>query len=202
MKAVSNWNFPEPRTGLAGRWDRFVGPGATIIEQIMPVAVAMVAAGLALTAAAFQEPGWAAWQWALAAFLAFDLFGGVATLATSSAKRWYHRTGVTKSSHLAFVSAHGLQIGLVAFCFRDLDVNWFATFSLAIVLASAVVMSTPLRFQRSVAYVLACVGVLLGLSVFTPTLGLEWFVPVLFIKLVIAHTTYEEPYVEQKGVAS
>ena len=41
------WQPPEPRSGLAGQWDKFVGPGATAAElwlQFLPV----VLPGLAL----------------------------------------------------------------------------------------------------------------------------------------------------------
>ncbi|MHA1379184.1 MAG: hypothetical protein ACTSRG_12450 [Candidatus Helarchaeota archaeon] len=33
-----------------------------------------------------------------------------------------------------------------------------------------------------------------NLYIFTPTIGLEWFVPVFFCKLLIAHILREEPY--------
>lgn len=202
MNTTSDWNFPEPRAGLAGKWDRFVGPGASTTEQVLPVAAALIAATFVVSNAAFKEIDWTPLQFALAALLAFDLFGGPATLATSSAKRWYHRSNASRSGHLQFVSSHILQIGLVAFLFRSNDWLWLITISLAVFSASSVVLSVPLHLQRAVAYIFACAGAALGVSVFSPTPGMEWFVPVLFIKLVIAHSTVEEPYVDQEEPTS
>ena len=195
MKLASEWSYPEPRAGLAGQWDRFVGPGATVSEQVLPVVVAILASVLVTAAAVSKDLGWTAAQYILAAVLAFDLFGGPATLATPSAKRWYHRPAASHASHLRFVSAHLLQIGLVAWLFRGGDWPWTAAIGAAVFLASAIVLATPLHLRRAVAYALACAGAALGLSVFESTPGLQWFVPVLFIKLVIAHSTIEEPYV-------
>ncbi|MEM7011955.1 MAG: hypothetical protein AAF585_10775 [Verrucomicrobiota bacterium] len=194
MNTKSEWNYPPPREGFAGQWDRFVGPGATKAEQLIPVFAALAAAALVLGIAATKDLGWTTLQFVLAGFLAFDLFGGPAMLATSSAKRWYHRASSTRAGHLKFVSAHILQIGLVAYFFRNGDWLWLATISTTVFVASSLVLSTSLRFQRTVAFILACIGIALDMSLFDPTPGLPWFVPVLFIKLVIAHSTVEEPY--------
>ncbi|MGB6298936.1 MAG: hypothetical protein WBF90_22540 [Rivularia sp. (in: cyanobacteria)] len=58
--------------------------------------------------------------------MGFDLVGGVITNATSSAKRWFHRTGQTWQHHLAFVSIHIFHIFLVALLFRDSDWSFLA----------------------------------------------------------------------------
>lgn len=200
MKRRSDWNYPPPREGFAGQLDRFVGPGATKAEQIIPLVTAIAAAGLVLGIAATQDLGWTTLQFILAGLLAFDLFGGPATLATSSAKRWYHRASSTLTDHLKFVSAHILQIGLVAHFFRDGDWLWLTAISTGVIVSSTLVLITTLRYQRTVAYILSCFGIALGVSLFDPTPGLAWFVPVLFIKLVIAHSSVEEPYVDQEVV--
>ncbi|NEP44590.1 MAG: hypothetical protein F6K35_37415, partial [Okeania sp. SIO2H7] len=93
------WTYPEPRN-LA---DRFIGPGATrgelLLQLIPPVLMALA---LPLVAK-LGDWGWNFWQMLIAAILAFDLLGGVITNATSSAKRWYHRTGQGFGQHLGFV---------------------------------------------------------------------------------------------------
>lgn len=38
------------------------------------------------------------------------------------------------------------------------------------------------------------VAIVMGLCVFAPTPGLEWFIPLLFLKLLISHLLREEPY--------
>lgn len=35
---VIEWEFPQPRTGIAGAFDRFIGPGATNAEAILQMA--------------------------------------------------------------------------------------------------------------------------------------------------------------------
>lgn len=88
-----DWAQPQPRHGILGTWDRFVGPGATAAELWLSLAAAL--AGVAAVAVhAFQPTTtWSLPQSLLAIILAFDLAGGVVTNATVSATHWYHRPG-------------------------------------------------------------------------------------------------------------
>jgi hypothetical protein len=58
--------------------------------------------------------------------LAFDTAGGIITTATSSARRWYHRSGQGFKQHFAFVSIHLLHLALVSWLYLAFDVAWFA----------------------------------------------------------------------------
>ncbi|MFX1439267.1 MAG: hypothetical protein ACFFFD_03395 [Promethearchaeota archaeon] len=41
------WDYPEPREGLAGQWDTFIGPGATRAESALMLGFGL-AAGILL----------------------------------------------------------------------------------------------------------------------------------------------------------
>jgi hypothetical protein len=194
MHAESDWHYPEPRPGLAGHWDRFIGPGATASEQLIALLPALLGALAVIAYALSCDLGWSYLQYTVAAALAFDTVGGVATNATSSAKRWYHRPGQTVPRHLGFTALHLLHLILVAWLFRDLDLVYAAVVFGYLMLAALLVATVPRRIQRSTALLLVCGAILLSEYGFSPTPGLEWFIPVFFIKLLVSHLTVEEPY--------
>ncbi|NES80973.1 MAG: hypothetical protein F6K10_05960 [Moorea sp. SIO2B7] len=194
MNKKSDWSYPEPRTGLFGQWDKFVGPGATLTEQMISLVPAVFAA-LCITYYSYvSNLGWSLMQHIVAAIIAFDIVGGITTNATSSAKRWYHRSGQTAINHLGFVSIHILQIFLVSWLFRNLDIPYIIGVYLYLLFAASGILYVPLRIQRSVALLLVCGAILISEYVYSPTPGFEWFIPLLFIKLLVSHLTMEEPY--------
>ncbi len=195
MKRESNWEYPEPREGIAGQWDKFIGPGATAGEQLIALIPASLAA-LAIVVYAFvKDFNWTIFQYSIAFLLTFDMIGGVLTNATSAAKRWYHREGETRAKHLGFIAIHIFQIVLVSWLFRDFDLQYIIGVFLYLMLSAAIVTQVPLRIQRSAALLLVCGSIVLSLYIYSPTSGFEWFIPVLFIKLLVSHLTIEEPYV-------
>jgi len=195
MERKSDWNYPEPRKGLPGQWDKFIGPGATRAEQAIALVPAIVAAFAITWYAYAYDLGWNSVQYIVAALLALDMIGGVMTNATSSAKRWYHRSNQTALHHLGFVAIHVLQIFLVAWLFRDLDMTYIVIVYSYLIVSAATVLFVPLRLQRSTALLFVCGAILMSEYVFVPTPGLEWFIPILFVKLLLSHLTVEEPYI-------
>lgn len=116
-----DWNPPEPRAGLAGQWDRFMGPGLRPAEfWLILLPSLLMTIGVILYASA-QNLGWTAVQTLVAAIITFDLTGGVITNATSTAKRWYHRSGQGVKEHLGFTAVHFIHLLLVAWLFRGGD---------------------------------------------------------------------------------
>ena len=110
MSTRINWNYPQPRTGLAGALDKFFGPGTTSAEAWLE-AVFAVMAGVALPTYAFLKGfEWTPVQYLVATFLALDIAGGIVTNATTSAKRWYHREGRGFRAHFGFVALHVVYI--------------------------------------------------------------------------------------------
>jgi hypothetical protein len=194
MNPQINWNYPPPRSGWRKEIDTFIGPGVTRCELLLELAVSL-AGGLLILAYALSQPlGWNGWQIALAVLLAFDLAGGVVTNATSTAKRWYHRPGQRLRDHVIFIAVHGVHLGLVAWAFRAGDwasaVGWYAF----LMFASLLILLIPLYLQRPVAFSIFGLGLLLALYLDTPVPGLEWFIPVFLLKLLVSHLLREEPY--------
>jgi hypothetical protein len=190
------WNPPEPRPGLAGHWDRFVGPGLHPAEfwLILLPTLAMTV-GVPVYAYA-QNLGWTAVQYLLAASLAFDLTGGVITNAATPAKRWYHRPGQGMKAHLGFTAVHGGHLLLIAWLFRGGDwLYWGMTYGYLLVTA-LFILRVGWRRQRPLAMLAWLGGLLLGLYAFTPTPGLEWFLPFFYAKLLVSHLVKEAPFEE------
>lgn len=200
---VSDWRYPEPRAGWMGTWDRFVGPGATTSELFLAGVAATVAAIVVSAYAGLNDLGWAWHQHLVAIIIAFDLVGGVVTNATPSAKRWYHRKGQGPRELFRFVAGHAIQVAAIAFVFQETGaLVYFLWVYLYVLLASAATLLAPIKLQRSVALLAVCGAVMLADWVLPSTPGLEWFLPVLTLKLVVSHATREEPYFRNDAAGS
>lgn len=194
MEMNISWEPPRPRKGLAGAWDKFVGPGATRAEFWLQIMVA-AAAGIALPVYALaRDLGWSTAQLIVGGLLALDLGGGVFTNATSSAKRWYHRNGQGFTQHFAFVALHAIHIFLVAWLFRSMDWRFFLIVYGYLLATTLLVLSTPLYLQRPLAMLVMGGAILLNIHAFAPVRGMQWFVPVLFLKLSVSHLPKEAPF--------
>jgi hypothetical protein len=189
-----DWIPLKPRPGLPGEWDKFVGPGQTRTEFWLILVPALLA-GLTAPLYALQAGlGWTPIQLIVAGVMAFDLVGGVATNATASAKRWYHRPGQGWLQHLEFVAVHALHIFLVAWLFRGGDWFYFFIYYAYLLAASLMITRVQLYLQRPVALLLLVGVLLLNIYGIMPSAGLEWFVPVFFMKLLVSHLIKEVPY--------
>ncbi len=65
-----------------------------------------------------------------------------------------------------------------------------ATYSL-LMAATFVVLVTPGYLQRPVAVIFICIAMAMTSFCFSPTPGFDWFVPLIFIKLVLGHAVAE-----------
>ena len=185
---------PTPRSGWPRQLDRFIGPGATPAElalQLLPSVGAAIAAPLYASTLSMD---WSPWQLGLIGILGFDLVGGILTNATAAAKRWYHRPGQGWRQHMTFVTVHLFHIGLVALLFRGGDIRFFMGISSYLLLAAGLILRSPLYLQRPIALGLYSLALLSNLYLFAPTPGLEWFLPLFFLKLLISHLLNEMPY--------
>ena len=200
MNALINWNYPRPRPGFGGALDRFFGPGTTRAEAWIQ-ALFSIGAAIAMPAyAAASGFGWSLLQYTVATWLAFDLVGGIITNATSSAKRWYHREGQGFREHFRFIVFHVAYLLLVAWLFRGLDWFYAGVLSAVLLVAALTVLRAPLYLRRPLAFGLVIIAFVLNEYAFSPTDGLQWFVPFLFIKLIASHALREEPYRPQQMV--
>lgn len=194
MTPSINWKYPPPRSGFAGAFDKFFGPGTTRAEAWLE-AVFCLGAGIAMPLYAYLNGfEWSLVQYILAAWIAFDMVGGIITNATSSAKRWYHRPGQGFKAHFSFIALHIGYLFLVAWLFRSMDWMYFGGLSAFLLLAAFIVLRAPLYLQRPLAFGMVVIAFLFNRYGFSPTMGLEWFVPFLFIKLLASHALREEPY--------
>ncbi len=195
--AQINWTPPQPRQGILGAWDKFVGPGATSGEEWLQLAGGIALAGMLgiLLYISRDKLNWSGLQVVVVIFLVLDLTGGIITNATSAAKRWYHRDGQDGiKAHLPFVAIHGLHLLMIAWLFRGMDWAFFAVMYGYLVVASVVIIKTPLYLQRPMSLLLFCGGCLLGMYAFIPTIGLEWFIPFFYLKLLVSHLVKEAPF--------
>lgn len=183
-----------PRLGLRGQLDRFIGPGATAAEMVLQFVPAFLTAIAAPVYAMTLPIEWSPLQLGLISVLGFDFVGGVLTNATAAAKRWYHRPSQGWQQHMGFVVLHMVHVGLVALLFRGGDWYFLVSVSGYLLGASALILSCPLYLQRPVALGLYIVALLCDRYCFAATPGLEWFLPLLFLKLLVSHLLHETPY--------
>ena len=171
-------------------------PGAKRAElwiQFVPV----VLAGLAVPLyASIKGLGWTVPQFTIATLLTMDMVGGAITNATNTAKRWYHREGQGFQQHFLFIAIHATQLFLVAWFFCGS--HWWSFFGILygyLLVTAFVILSVPLSLQRPVAILCYVGSILINCYVIAPIPGLEWFVPVFFLKLLISHLLEEAPFV-------
>ena len=202
MKTTSNQQqdgHPNPRKGFfVNQLDTFVGPGATTAELILQFGASFFIGIGGLVVYEEANPDSTAKQNTVVALIGMDMIGGVVTNSTSAAKAWYHRPGQHFLDHMTFIAIHALQIGTVAYQFvATPEETWFY-FGLVygtLLLCSVIVLTVPLYLQRPVAMSIVAAIMPASMSNFVPkTPGLEWFLPLLFLKLLVSHLTYETPF--------
>lgn len=179
-------DLPPPRSGLLRHWDTLIGPGASRAEQALILGAA-VAGTIGVAAHAYlHNVGWTIWQWMILVVLAVDLFGGVVANGTGAARRWYHRPGQTRRDHFLFVAVHLAQLVVFALAFPS--TNWLTVIgAYAYLLLSALaILAAPTELQRPVSY-LSYIGALGVALLFNAPTGLEWFLPILYFKLLVSH---------------
>lgn len=196
----NSWSSPPIDWSLPpGRTDWSVGTGATAVERTL--ALACAAAGAVAVAVTVPDGvDWRWWQWVVVLVLAVDVVGGVAANGLSTAKRLYHSPPADGAGavvrlvhHPVGFSALHVHPFVVAAVLPGGGWGWALAWYLACVGATALVVAVPPYLQRPAA--LAVVALLLVLAPLGPPPdGLQWFGPVLALKLVLAHAVREEPY--------
>ena len=182
-----------PRPGASGLWDRLIGPGATRAESVIVVLFAVLCAAAVVAYALLADLGWSALQIAVAALFALDIGGGVPANASNSGKRWFHRPGQGFREHLGFALVH-VHPFVLALLFPGFGWGTAAVVYVYLLAATAVVLIVPLYLKRPVAFVLYGVALLGALYALGVPPGLEWFVPLFFLKLLMSHLLPEEAY--------
>lgn len=177
----------KPRSGFKGILDRFVGPGATPAELLLQFLLPVVAAIITVIYASNTVANWSLWHYIVCALLAFDVMGGIITNATSAGKRWYHRPGQNWPQHLGFVMLHIAHLVLVSWLFLNFNITWLVIAALYLILASIVIISTRPYLQQPVALAMYAISLVVCLYVLKMPVGLEWFLPLFYLKLLVSH---------------
>ncbi|WP_291328169.1 hypothetical protein [Desulfovibrio sp. UCD-KL4C] len=189
-----DWELPEFRSGFYGIIDKLIGPGATPAEKKLQLYIPPLAGLFVVVQNYISQFDWSITQQLIAFLIAFDIAGGVITNSTSSAKRWFHREGQGFKEHMSFVLLHFSQIALVNIFFMKFSLIWIGAVGGFLLLACALILQTPLYLRRTVALMFYAISVLLSLYVFASPVHLEWFLPLLYLKLLVSHILREEPY--------
>lgn len=194
MQAQHNTSMPQPRSGLAGQWDKLIGPGATAAENALILGAFALGVALTIWRVASLDLSWSVWQWAVGLLVGADVLAGAVANATTAAKRWYYRPGQTARDHLVFVAVHAAHLGLLALVFPEM--TWLAA-ALAygfLLGAAALIVAVPLYLQRPLAMLATCGGLFLALYALPLIPGLEWLLPVFYLKLLAGHLVRETPW--------
>ncbi len=192
--APISWNYN-------GGNDPLCGTGATPTERLFAYGMATLFTVIILLVDQHRDvPVADGWRIALLAFFAFDIAGGAVANMLNSCKRFYHarlQPGEGRIARLAknprlFTAIHVHPI-IAAYFFQGSLLSaaaWYVLLQASV----AVVLALPLYLRRAVATGLTVLA-LLGNQYLLPLgAGLEWFVPCLFIKMVLGHAVQEEPY--------
>lgn len=81
------WEYPEPREGFMGHWDRFISPGATRSENVIMLIIAAIGGMAVLLYQYIANIGWDFLQLVIIAIIAFDIIGGAIANNTAVTKR-------------------------------------------------------------------------------------------------------------------
>ena len=198
-----SWEPPAPRAGIAGAWDRFVGPGTTDAEQWVQLA------GVVAVSSSVVLHWWATWEnleWSwvqlfVSSLLLLDVAGGIVTNATSPAKRWYHRAGYSRRQHMTFIGLHLAHLLLLMVLFDEYGLGFVLVNYGFLVGAVLFLLAVPLYMQRPWGFTLYSLAVVGSIYLYKGAPGLEWFLPLFYLKLLLSHGLTEAPFrpVEIRG---
>ncbi|MFF0550869.1 hypothetical protein ACFYUL_18115 [Streptomyces sp. NPDC004311] len=191
-----SWEIPATPPGLAGRLERFMGPGKTRSESAVET-LGLIGCALLLAAGLWESGAareWTAGQLVVVALAGLDLIGGVLTNATNAAKRWYHRADRgARRARLVFVSAHLLHLAAVGLYVLSGDLAWTAGNAVLLLGGAAAVEFAPVHLRRPVSMAVLMAAVLVNLFWLPVPAALAWFAPLFFLKLLVCHLVPEAP---------
>lgn len=193
----------------SGRTYGLVGTGATATERALGYGSAAVLTLVILGADVLRaDPvAQAGWQVALLALFAFDIAGGAVANMLNSCKRLYHSPPRPEDG--AILRALKNPRLFTALHVHPLLIVWAFGGSLAhaaiwyLLLQVAVwgVLAAPLYLRRALATAVSMLAIISAPLAWPLGTGLDWVVPALFVKLVLAHAVREEPYAAPSQLA-
>ncbi|MGW7434018.1 hypothetical protein ACWGIN_31345 [Streptomyces sp. NPDC054861] len=191
-----SWEVPATRPGLAGRLERFMGPGKSRSESAVEI-LGLLGCALLLAVGVWTSHAtrhWSTTQLVVVALAGFDLIGGVLTNATNAAKRWYHRAAPgARRARLVFVSAHLIHLAAMGLVVLSGDQTWTLVNGALLLGGAVIVEFSPLHLRRLLAMALWMAAVLVNLFWLPLPAALAWFAPLFFLKLLVCHLVPEAP---------
>ncbi|HNP88606.1 MAG TPA: hypothetical protein PKK78_20890 [Kouleothrix sp.] len=191
---IINWHYH-------GKTDYSVGAGATRAEYLLGWGAAALGFLFYSYLYLLQALPWAFWQYLLAAFLGFDVAGGLVCNSLNSCKRFYLTPAQPSDSRFsqliknplifAALHIHSLLIGLL---YNTPNWRFGLGWYLALIGSTVLVLKSPLYLRRPMAMLCILAAILVNASLLVPVQGFAWMMPALFIKIVYGHVVREEPY--------
>ncbi len=184
-----------------GKTDFSSGTGAYASEKILGLASSVVIPVVLLMHLRDTGMEWSVLQIVIAMLLAFDVSGGLVSNALNSCKRLYHTPPKPSEGKLGVLFKHPVIFSVLHI--HPLVAGWMygngnwgygVTWYVLFLASAAIVLITPLYLKRPVSMLLIMLSVLINLYGMDPIAGLEWLMPLLFIKIVYGHLVREEPY--------
>lgn len=174
---------------MTTQWARtFLGPPRTRAESALGVLGAALTVSL-LIAYLRHTGGWTQWsavQILVLALTGGDLIGGIFTISSDTASRWYHRPGrAARRFRVGFVIAHAvLYLVPVAVVF-GLGWRWALVNTAMILGAAAAIEGAADGVKRMVALCLTIAASLVNLIWLPIPAALAWLPILLFVKVLV-----------------
>lgn len=185
----------------SGKKDIINGTGAYKEERFLGYLGSLIIPTLLIGLILTDKLEWNFVQIAVGLILGFDIGGGMISNSLNSVKRFYHspskpsegKSGKLVKNELIFSAIH-LHPFVVGMVFHNYDwrygLYWYVIFMASVL----IVYNAPLYLKRPVAMLTVMVSILVNAYLITPVYGLQWFIPLLFLKIVYGHLVREEPY--------
>jgi hypothetical protein len=171
-----------------------VGPDASTWEIVLVAAGATVLPFGVLVGWFLSAPLWEWWQILILLLLSADLGGGVVANFLRPCKDFYHEPLTSKASwwekllknHLFFSALHVHPI-VIWGIFSDISIIFGVMWYIQILIATLLMNQIPKRLKRPVAGLVVLIVFVLNAFIIAYPAGFGWFIPLLFIKLVLGH---------------
>ena len=183
-----------------GKTDVINGTGAYFEERVLGYSGAAIVTLLMLYLQFTGYTDWTWWQLLIASYISFDLGGGFMSNSLNSVIRFYetpYKEGEGKSAKYLKndwiyngMHFHPLIVGLVFNNDWVYAIGWQVIFFGSL----AVVAITPQYLKRPISRLLTLLAIIISLYFLQSVPGFEWFIPLIFIKMVMGHMVREEPY--------
>jgi hypothetical protein len=181
---------PNPRPGLLGIWDFIVGPEMPLSETLLCLIPTLIATVSVPAYAVFKHLDWNPIQLIIAAIISFDIVGGAIANLTPTTKRWHHKQENGFNYHFLFIAIH-LHPLLVTFLYSIGDWKYFLLTYSYLLFSTFLILLSPINIQRTISIILYLGAIIIN-TYFLPAIsGMEWFVPVYFLKLLVSYLPKE-----------